>query len=259
MSIWIDNRPVTSIAGARPVTLTGFLTANRAGRSVVSVPGRLAPLVGDQGAPDSRRGSMTLRIPCATLADRPAAIAAVEAALAGAVRTIRTTDRPGVHTRAVAESITWREVSGAPGMTIPSLLCDVVWLLVDGGSETWPAPGPMLLDTTRRRVSLGTLPSGGWLFAWGGSSPLTITYTPANGTGATTCVISQTVATGEHLAADLDTGDVWLVTASTRTRVTGVAGALPALDPAHALGAVMPTLQLSSGTGLLVPSTRFRI
>ena len=82
---------------------------------------------------------------------------------------------------------------------------------------------------------------------------------PANGTGATTCVITQTLATGEHLAGDLDTGDIWLVTASARTRVSTVVGELPVLDPADALGTVLPSLQLSTGTGLLVPSTRYRL
>jgi hypothetical protein len=75
----------------------------------------------------------------------------------------------------------------------------------------------------------------------------------------TTCTITQALATGEHLAGDLDTGDVWYVTASTRTRVSAVAGELPTLDPADALGSVTPTLSLSSGSGLLLPSTRFRL
>lgn len=259
MSIWIDNRPVTSIAGARPVRLSGFLTGPRGQRTVTGVPGRLAPVVGSRQAPEPRRGGMTLRVPLATLTDRPAAIATVEAAIADAIRSIRTADRPGVHTRCVAESITWSEIPNAPGLTIPTLLCDIEWLAIDGGTEDWPADPPILLGTGRTPIPLGSLPSGGWLFAWGGSSPLTITYTPANGAGATTCVITQTLATGEHLAGDLDTGDLWFVTASTRTRVSSVVGELPVLDPADALGTVNPTIQLSSGTGLLLPSTRFRL
>lgn len=259
MSVWIDNRIVTNIAGARPARLSGFLTAPRGVRSVSGVPGRLAPVMGGLQAPEPRRGGLTLRIPLATLADRPAAIATVEAALAGAVRSIRTADRPGVHTRCIAESIVWSEIQGAPGLTIPTLLCDIVWLAVDGGSEDWPADPPILLGTTRTPIALGSLPSGGWLFVWGSTSPVTITYTPANGTGATTCVITQTLATGEHLAGDLDTGDVWYVTATTRTRVSTVVGELPVLNPADALGTVAPTLQLSTGSGLLVPSTRYRL
>ncbi len=259
MSIWIDNRHVTTIAGARPVRLSGFLTAPRGQRTVTGAPGRLAPVIGARQAPEPRRGGMTLRVPLTVLTDRPAAIAAVEAAVGDAVRSIRTADRPGVHTRCVAESLVWSEIPNAPGLTIPTLLCDIVWLAVDGGSEDWPADPPILLGTGRTPIPLGSLPSGGWLFAWGGTSPLTITYTPANGVGATTCVITQTLATGEHLAGDLDTGDVWHVTASTRTRVSSVVGELPVIDPADALGSVLSTLQLSSGTGLLVPSTRFRL
>ncbi|MCO4101744.1 MAG: hypothetical protein HEQ38_20595 [Gemmatimonas sp.] len=259
MSVWIDNRPVTSIAGARPVRLSGFLTAPRGQRSTSGVPGRLAPVVGGLQAPEPRRATLTLRIPLATIADRPAAMATVEAALAGAIRSIRTADRPGVHTRCIADAIVWSEQPNAPGMTIPSLLCDVVWLAIDGGTEDWPADPPVLLGTTRTPIPMGSIPSGGWLFIWGSTSPVTITYTPANGTGATTCVITQTVATGEHLAGDLDTGDIWLVTASARTRVSTVGGELPVLDPADALGTVLPSLQLSTGTGLLVPSTRFRL
>ena len=259
MSVWIDNQPVTAIAGARPVRLSGFLTAPRGQRSVLGVPGRLAPVVGALQAPEARRGALTLRVPCATLADRPAAIATVEAAIGGAIRSIRTADRPGVHTRCLAESITWSEIPGAASLTIPTLLCDVVWLAVGGGSEDWPADPPVLLGTGRTPIGTGSLPSGGWLFAWGGTSPLTITYTPANGAGATTCVITQALATGEHLAGDLDTGNVWHVTASTRTRVSSVVGELPVIDPADALGSVAPSLQLSSGTGLIVPSTRYRL
>jgi hypothetical protein len=259
VSVWIDEQAVSSIAGAKAVRLSGFLTAPRGVRSVVTVPGRLSPLLGERGAPEPRRGLLTLRVPCPTIADRPTAMATVEAAIADGIRSVRTADRPGVVTRCVAESITWSEVSGAAGMTIPSLLCDIVFVAYDGGSLAWPAPGPVLLGTSSVAIPVGSLPTGGWLFAWGGSSPLTITYTPANGTGATTAVITQTVATGEHLTCDLDTGDVWLVTAVARTRVANVSGELPALDPADALGAVMPTVQLSSGTGLLVPSTRYRL
>jgi hypothetical protein len=259
VSVWIDNRHVTSIAGARPVRLSGFLTAPRGQRSLSGVPGRLAPVVGGLQAPEPRRATLTLRIPLASIADRPAAIATVEAALAGAVRSIRTADRPGVHTRCLAESLTWSEIPGAAGLTIPTLVCDVVWLAVDGGSEDWPADPPILLGTGRTAIPLGSLPSGGWLFLWGGTSPLTITYTPANGANSTTCVITQALATGEHLAGDLDTGDVWLVTALARTLVSTVVGELPVLDPADALGTVTPTLQLSTGTGLLVPSTRYRL
>lgn len=259
MSIWIDNRLVTNIAGARPVRLSGFLTAPRGQRSVAGVPGRLAPVVGALQAPEPRRGGMTLRFPMASLADRPATIATAEAALAGAIRSIRTADRPGVHTKCFAESIEWSEIPQAPGLTIPTLLCDIVWLKVDGGSEDWPADPPILLGTTRTPIPLGSLPSGGWLFVWGSTSPVTITYAPANGTGVTTCVITQAIATGEHLAGDLDTGDIWYVTATTRTRVSSVVGELPILDPADALGTVSPTLQLSTGTGLLVPSTRYRL
>lgn len=259
MSVWIDNRPISSIASAKAVRLAGFLNAPRALRSLSGIPGRLGPAVGSLLAPEPRRGVLSLRVPCATLADRPTVISTVESAIAGAIRSIRTADRPGVHTRCYAESIVWEELPNAPALTIPSLLCTITWLAVNGGTEKWPADGPILLSTSRTTIPLGSIPSGGWLFAWGGSSPLTITTTPANGTGATTCVITQAVGTGEHLAIDLDTADVWLVTASTRTRVSTVVGDVPVLDPADALGSAWPSLQLSSGSGLLVPSTRYRL
>lgn len=259
MSVWIDNRPVTSIASARAVRLGGFLTASRSQRSLQGVPGRLSVLVGGLEAPEVRRATLTLRVPLSLITDRAAAIATVEGALAGAIRSIRTADRPGVHTRCVAESIVWSEQPNAPGLTIPSLLCDIVWVAVDGGTEKLPGDPPVVFSTTAASVAMGSLPSGGWLFAWSTTSPLTITYTPANGINATTCVITQTVAAGEHLAGDLDTGDIWLVTASTRTRVSNVVGELPLLDPSDVVGAVLPTLQLSSGVGLIVPSTRSRL
>lgn len=258
MSVWIDHRPVTRL-GARPVRLGGFLTAPRGTRAVTGVPGRVAPVLGALQAPEPRRGTLTLRVPLTSLSDRPAAIAAIEAAVGGAVRTIRTADRPGVVTRCLAEAIQWSEIPGAAGLTIPTLLCEITWLAVDGGSETWPASGPVLLGTAPTPVPVGSLPTGGWIFAWGGTSPLTVTYTPANGHGATACTITQAIATGEHVAVDLDTDDVWHVTASTRTRVGTVTGPVPTLDPADALGTVLPTLRLSSGTGLLLPALRHRL
>jgi hypothetical protein len=257
--IWIDNRPLERIAGARAVSATGFLTASRGTRAIASVPGRLGVLVGGLEAAAPRRAALVFRVPVATLADRPAAIATVEGAFAGAVRSIRTADRPDVHTRCLVEAITWRELDGATGMVHPSLLCEVELLAVDGGSDQWPTPGPVLLGTTRTMVPVGSIPTGGWLFLWGGSSPLTVTYRSANGQRVATCVITQALATGQHLAGDVETGDVWFVTATTRTRVSAMVGELPLLDPADALGTVRPTLQLSSGTGLLVPSLRYRL
>lgn len=102
------------------------------------------------------------------------------------------------------------------------------------------------------------MPSTGQLLAWGYTSPLVITYTPANGLGATTWTITQPVSTGEHIAADLETGDVYLQTASARTKVTAVTGTRPALDNNHAVGSASAGLTLSSGTGLLLPQRRYR-
>lgn len=258
--IWIDNRPVTAL-GLRPSRWSGWLTGARGAHRVTGVPGAAGQLVGAQQAADPRLATLTCYAPLAAVTDQPALIAAVEAAFTGGIRTLRSLNRAGLATRALLQgAVQWDEVAGAPGMTVPSLLCTTQWLAVDGGSFAYPAPGPVLLSTARTALALGSMRSGGWLLVWGSSSPLTITYTPANGVGATTCVITGALATDGHWACELDTGDVWQVAADgTRTRAASVVGALPACDPAHSVGSTGPGITLSSGTGLLLAEPRYRI
>lgn len=258
MSLWIDNRPLTAL-GLRPSKVTGWLSGARGERAVAGIPGSTAPIVGALQAAPARVATVTAYVPLTTLTDRAATIAAVEAALANGIRMIRTADRPGVQTRAILQSCTWSDVGGA-SMAIPSLLCEMTWLAIDGNSAAWPTPGPVLLGTTPTRLTLGTLPLGGWLLAWGFTSPLVLTYSNASGTTKTTLTITQTLATGGHVALELDTADVWNVAADlTRTRITTVTGTVPACDPVDAVGGLGPTLTLSTGTGLLLPALRFRL
>ena len=89
---------------------------------------------------------------------------------------------------------------------------------------------------------------------------MTLTYTPANGEDDTVLTISTAVATGEHVALDLDAADARLVaTSGTRTAVTPT-GTWPTLDPSDATSPVaLPTLTLSSGSGLWMGRRRWRL
>jgi hypothetical protein len=258
--LWIDHRPLTAI-GLTPTALRGHLTAAGGTRARTGLAGRAGQVLGTRQAASEASIEVDATAKLTALPDRGAVLDAVELAYGGGVlRTLRTMDRPAVLTRVLLDGppvIT--EVPGAPGLTIPRLTVTLRFLRVDGGSVGWPAPGPVLLGTTRTPIALGSLPSAGWILAWGTTSPLTITYTPASGVGATAWVITQAVATGEHLAADVETGDVWFVsTSGVRTRVSGVSGIRPALDPGDSLGSALPSLALSSGTGLYLPATRHR-
>ena len=257
--IWIDNRPVTAL-GLRPSRWAGWLSAPRGEYVTRGVPGAAGQVLGEVQAAEARLATLTCYAPLSLITDQPALQALVEGAFMGGIRTLRSSNRPAVQTRAVLQGpIVWDEVGGAPGGAVSSLLCTTRWLAIDGGSYAWPAPGPVLLGTTRTVLAVGSMRSGGWLLVWGSSSPLTITYTPANGLGATTCVITGTLAAGGHWACDVATGDVWQVAADgSRTRAASVVGALPACDPAHALGSTGPSITLSSGTGLFLPETRYR-
>ena len=255
---WIDNRDVANL-GLRVARWNGFLTGGRGEWTVVGVPGGAGQLVGTRQAASPRLAALVCYMPLTAVTDHLTAPAAVEAAVSGGIRTLRAMNRPTLRFQAVLQSLTWSEVAGAPGLTVPSVLVEMQWLLYEGGGSQWPAPGPVLLGTSATAITLGTLPMAGWLLVWGSSSPLTITYTPANGVGATTCVITGTLAAGGHWACELATGDVWQVAADgSRARATSVVGSLPALDPAHVRGTRGPSVTLSSGTGILLPDTRYR-
>ncbi len=259
MSVWIDNRAMTTL-GLRPAKWSGVLTAARAARASVGLVGSAAQLVGSLQAAPATFIEIEASAPLAAFTDRPALAAAIEAAYGGAIRMIRTLDRPGIVTRAVLADVTINELPQAPGLTIPRVLVTLRFLRIDGGSQDWPTPGPILVGTTRTPIALGSLPSRGVLLAFGYTSPLVVTYTPATGLGATTWTITQTLATGEHVAADLDTGDVYLATAAGgRTRVATVTGTVPALDPAHVVGTGNPALQVSSGSALHMAQRRYRL
>ena len=258
--IWIDNRAMTTI-GLRPSRLSGFLTGARAPRARSGLAGFAGQLLGATQAAPEAVAEMEAYAPLATLADRPALAATIEAAYGGGVvRTIRTLDRPNVITRALLVEATITELPQAPGLTLARVIVTLRWLRVDGGSPDWPTPGPILLGTTRTAVPLGSLPSAGALLLFGYTSPLVITYTPANGVGATAWTITQALTTGEHVAADLESGDVFLATAAGgRSRVSSVTGTAPAMDPTDALGTLAPMLSLSSGTGLYLAARRYRL
>lgn len=258
--LWIDHRLMTSI-GLTPMRLTGHLTAGGVTRARQPVPGRAGLLLGTRQGAEPAYIEIEAAAKLGAFTDRGALLGVIERAYGGgAIRTLRTMDRPDVLTRVVLDGPAQiREVAGAPGLTIPRLIVLLRFLRLDGGSLAWPAAGAILLGTTPTPIPLGSLPSGGTVLAWGGSSPLTITYTPATGIGATAWTITQALATGEHVAAEIDTGDVFHVAVSgTRTRVATVTGTAPALDPDDEAGTASPSLALSSGSGLLLPITRHR-
>lgn len=256
MSIWFDEVPLTT-RGVRPSRIEGFLSGPLLRRQLTGVPGLTRPLIGGLTPADPRVGIIEGHVPLNALTDRPAAIRALELALTGE-RWVRTIDRPGLRTRCHV-TLTPREIPQARGLTIARLLVTLTCTALDGSSEHWPARSPVLLGTTPAAVPTGSLPTTGWLLAWGFTSPLTITYRTARG-DATTLTITQTLATGEHVAIDLLTADVWHVaTTGVRTRVALVTGTMPACDGRHALGPLAPTLALSSGTGLLLPTLHDRI
>lgn len=255
--IWIDERSLKEQLNVRPSRIEGFLSGPLLQRQLVGVPGTTRQLVGGQRAPEARVGVIEANVPLAALTDRTETIRALELALTGE-RWIRTIDRPGVRTRCYV-TMAARELPQARGLTIPRIQVILTCVALDGSSEHTPARPPVLLSTTPAAVPTGSLPTTGWLMAWGGSSPLTITYRTGRGE-ATTLGITQALATGEHLAVDLLTEDVWHVAASgTRTKVASVAGTFPACDPRDAVGSLAPTLALSSGSGLLLPTLHDRI
>jgi hypothetical protein len=259
MSVWVDNRAMSTL-GLKPAKWSGVLTAARASRSSVGLAGSAAQLVGALQAASATYLEIEASASLAAFTDRPALAAAIEAAYGGAIRTIRTTDRPNMVTRAVLADLTIGEIPQAVGLTVPRVLVAMRWLRLDGGSMDWPTPGPILVSTTRTPIALGSMPSRGVLLAFGYTSPLVVTYTPASGLGVTTWTITQTLATGEHVAADLDTGDCYLATAAGgRTRLSAVTGTVPVLDPAHAIGTGNPTLSLSTGTALYLAPRRYRL
>jgi hypothetical protein len=156
--------------------------------------------------------------------------------------------------------VTYAPRDDAPQLVDALFECEITFVALYGGSEDYIPPPPLAITSTATPVSLGTLPSGGWLFAYGGTSPLTITYASANGSLTTTLVVTGTLATGEHFALDLDRQDVWKVTAAgVRTRFAAVSGTWPALDPIDAAGTAMPTLAVSSGTAILSTRRRWRV
>ena len=257
MAIWIDERSLKDHLNVRPSRIEGFLSGPLLQRQLVGVPGTTRQLVGGQRAPDARVGTIEARVPLTALPDRPATLRTLELALTGE-RWLRTIDRPGVRTRCHV-TMAPREIPQARGLTIPTVLITLTCVALDGSSEHTPARSPVLCSTTPAAVPTGSLPTTGWLMAWGYTSPLTITYRTGRG-DATTLVITQALATGEHCALDLLTEDVWHVAASgTRAKVASVAGTFPACDPRDAVGSLAPTLALSSGSGLLLPTLHDRI
>lgn len=256
MSIWFDDVALTA-RGVRPSRIEGFLSGPLLRRQLTGVPGLTRPLIGGLSAPDPRVGIIEGHVPLSALTDRPAALRTLELALTGE-RWVRTIDRPGLRTRCHV-TMAPREIPQARGLTIPRLLITLTCTALDGSSEHTPAQAPVLLGTTPVAVPTGSLPTTGWLLAWGFTSPLTITYRTARGV-ATTLTITQALATGEHVAVDLLTADVWHVaTTLVRTRVANVTGTLPPNDGRHAIGSLAPTIALSSGSGLLLPTLHDRI
>lgn len=254
--IWIDEQEIRGL-GIRPSRLVGFLSGARASRALLGVPGTTRQLVGGQQAVEPRMGVIAGRVPLSTLDQRPDTIARIERLCAGE-RWVRTIDRPGVRTRCRI-AVSWEEIPQARGLTIPTILVTLTCSILDGSSETWPAPAPVLLGTTPVAVTPGSMPSTGWLLAWGYTSPLVITTRTARGV-ASTCTITQALESGEHMALDLETGDCWrALAAGGRERVTGLAGTIPIIDPADGVGVLQPTLTLSSGTGLLLPVHHHRL
>jgi hypothetical protein len=256
---YINNRDVASF-GLYVETMSGWLTAPRVRPQFGTVSGRLGVVVGGSQLVEPRQIVIRGYVLPTLLTDRAAAMAALEVALAGRCL-FRTEDRPSVQTDVLCVSIQPADSTDlGPQLVNPIFKVEVTLVALDGGSEDTVQSGPLLLSATPTPVLLGTLPSRGWLSIYGSTSPVTVSYASANGTVATTLVITGALSSGESYALDLDREDVWKITAAgVRSRVSTVSGTWPALDPSDALGSVMPTLAVSSGTGVLISRRRWRL
>lgn len=257
--VYYNNRDLSTV-GFFVESMTGWLTAPRVQLAMGSVTNRLGVVFGGPQQVAPRQIVLRGYLVPTVLSDRATALATLETFFAGR-GVFRTADRPLVQTPVKCIGVVPTDDTDlGPQMVDPMFRVEVSLVAIDGGSEDLVPPGPMAIGTTRTPVALGTLPSRGWLHVFGSTSPVTITYTSANGERASALVVTGTLATGESYALDLAREDVWKVAAAgTRTRVSTVSGVWPALDPSDALGTVMPTLAVSSGTGLLVARRRWRL
>ena len=260
-----------ALLGAHLLELTQHLSAPRAPRAALGMPGRLGTRLASSSGAAAREitlgvyfGPDTLQL----LPDRPARIARLESALAGRLP-LWTVDRPLVRTWVVCTRVTVGPVPGAPVLGTAVLDAVITLLALDGGSEDME-PSALALGTARTAVAVGTLPTHATLWWSGGTSPRTLTET--DGRGRTIGVLSSTatLAAGASLVVDLDRKRAWVQLADgTRTVADGtLTGTWPALDPDDAVGlglldgtsdTLAPGLSLSSGTGLLITRRRWRL
>lgn len=267
------NRYPLSAFGLVPTDITSWLTASRADRTLVSVPGRVGSAVGPKLAAEPRFIEVGVLAYLSAYTDRDRIIARVESVLMDQRVAIETADRPNLQTWAVLQKVSWAEVPNAPKIAVPSMTGRLVFVSTDGGSEDVEPSTPVVLSTTPRAVPMGTLPTGGVVLLSGYTSPVTLTYRPANGRDVRSLTISQAVATGEHVCLNLDTQEAYFVPVpadfmnATRTKIN-TAGNWPILDPGHAAGlglldgtspVAYPTITISSGTGVWIGRRRWRI
>lgn len=263
------NRYPLSALGLVPTDISGWLTGARAQRSAAGIPGRVSTVLGAKRAAAARVLTVGVLAPLASETERPSVIARVEHALLDQRVAIETVDRPGVQTWAACDLIDWREAApNAPKLAVPSISGVIQFVALDGGSEDVEPAVPVLLGTTRAAIPAGTLPTGGMVLLWGYTAPVTLTYAPANGVGSTALTIGQAVATGEHVALNLDTQEAFFVPVSGARSAFLPSGSWPTLDPTDAVGAGLidgtsatayATLTTSSGTGLWLGRRRYRL
>lgn len=272
--ITLKRQPLPAL-GLVPLDLNEWLTAARALRTTASVAGRLGVTVGSKQPAAPRRVTVGAAALLTSELDRLAAMARVERALLDQRIPLETADRPLVQTWVLVEAIDWKQVHPqAPKIAVPSIACQITLLALDGGSEDaepWP---PVLLSTTPAAMPVGTLPSDGTLWLWGYTSPVVLTYTPANGENPITLTIAQAATTGDSVMLDLWTADAYFTLASSgaRTKITNAVvaspvGQWPAIDNRDQRGYGMvdgtsafanPTLAVSSGSGLWIGRRRWR-
>lgn len=257
--IYLNNRDLSAF-GFYVESMSGWLAAPRVVPTLGAVSGRLGVIIGGPQAVSPRQIVVRGYMLPSTLANRETALTTLELALAGRCL-FRTADRPTVQTAVLCMGVTpVEDGSTGPQLVDPIIRAEITLLAVDGGSEDYIPLAPRLITATPTQIPVGTLPTRGWLHLFGYGSPVTLTYVSANGARTTTLTITDAPLTEGSLALDLAREDVWRVTAAgVRSRVSGVSGVWPALDPLDVAGTVRPTLAVSSGTGLLLARRRWRL
>lgn len=255
-AIFVNGRDMSDV-GLEPLGISGWFDMPTVSRRSEQMTNTTGAALGTGIRIEPRKLSLQFYLKPQLLTDRQSLMDIVNDTFTGLCE-VQFVDKPNRVIRAYVESVATRAENESVGLIEPALVLTITMVAYDAAIYD-TEPTVLAVTTTPRQVPLGSWPSGGVLHLMGSmSGNVTITYRAHTGDVLQTLVLNGTLAADEYLEVDFSDRTITKISNAGVRDETAYSfkssGNWFVFDPAdgNRTVGVWPTIELSTGTGVLI-------